>query len=334
MDFAFSEEQEMLRKQARRYLDDAFSPERVAELAESDPGWDRDSWKQVAELGWLGLSVPEDAGGAGMGFLEEAVILEETGYALFPGPFFSTVVLAQPALQFAPEHLKEVIAGDRTATLVGNNGLTPDADAAEFFVFASEGGEPSLVVASRDEVEIEPLSTMDRTRRYGRVSLGPSQGQSLVEGADAAEVVRQIRLRGLAGLAVESVGVAQKVLDLSQEHTKERAQFDKPIGSFQAVSHQVADTYVGVELARSLAYWAVWCVAESDPQAPQAAAAAKATAAEVAVEACERSIQVHGGIGFTWEHVLHRYYKRAQWIESFGGYPAAHRAEVADLLLS
>ena len=137
----------------------------------------------------------------------------------------------------------------------------------------------------------------------------------------------------LAALALEAVGIAQHVLELAIEHARTREQFGRPIGVYQAVSHPLADTYIETELARSLAYWAAWCVAEGDEQAPVAVAAAKAYAGDVAVSACERSIQVLGGIGFTWEHPLHRYYKRAQWIQAFDGFPAVQRAEVADLLL-
>jgi alkylation response protein AidB-like acyl-CoA dehydrogenase len=136
----------------------------------------------------------------------------------------------------------------------------------------------------------------------------------------------------MAALACEAVGIAQRALDLAVDYARTREQFGKPIGTYQAVSHPLADTYMETELARSLAYWAAWCVAEDDAQAPVASAAAKAQASEAAVAACERSIQVHGGIGFTWEHPLHRYYKRAQWIEHFGGSPAKLRATVAEAL--
>ena len=132
-----------------------------------------------------------------------------------------------------------------------------------------------------------------------------------------------VRLRLLAGLAVKAVGVAGQALELNVEYVSTREQFGKKIGTYQAVSHPLADTYVETELARSLAYWAAWCVAEEDEQAPTAVASAKAFCAATAVAACERSIQVHGGIGFTWEHVLHRYYKRAQWIDAFGGNAAS-----------
>ena len=137
----------------------------------------------------------------------------------------------------------------------------------------------------------------------------------------------------LAALALEAVGIAAKALELAVEHTKTREQFGRPIGVYQAVSHPLADTYVETELGRSLAYWAAWCVAEGEDKAPIAVAAAKSYAGDVAVAACERSIQVHGGIGFTWEHVLHRYYKRALAIQAFGGYARTHRARIVEWLL-
>ena len=137
----------------------------------------------------------------------------------------------------------------------------------------------------------------------------------------------------LAALALEAVGIASKVLELALDYAKTREQFGKPIGVYQAVSHQLADTYVETELARSLAYWAAWAVAEGEADAAIAVAAAKAYCGDAAVTACERSIQVHGGIGFTWEHVLHRYYKRALWIQAYGGYAREHRAQIAAWLL-
>jgi alkylation response protein AidB-like acyl-CoA dehydrogenase len=137
----------------------------------------------------------------------------------------------------------------------------------------------------------------------------------------------------LAALSLEAVGIASKALELALDHAKTREQFGKPIGTYQAVSHQLSDTYVETELARSLAYWAAWCVAEGDEQADVACAAAKVYCGDAAVAACERSIQIHGGIGFTWEHVLHVYYKRALWIQAYGGYPSKHRATIAAFLL-
>jgi alkylation response protein AidB-like acyl-CoA dehydrogenase len=212
----------------------------------------------------------------------------------------------------------------------------PDAGSAGVFVVIADSDEGVGLWGVRGEtdgVSVRELSTMDQTRRYGELRLDSTPAILLVPPGEASDVIHRTRLRAQAALAVEAVGLAQRALDLAKAHAAEREQFGKAIGSYQAVSHQVADTYMAVELARSLAYWAAWCVAESDPQAEVAAAAAKSFAAEAAVEACERSIQVHGGIGFTWEHILHRLYKRAQWIDGFDGFGRAHRETVATSLL-
>lgn len=308
MHFAFTPDQEALRTEARRWLEERFPPERVAELADSEGGWDASSWSELAELGWLGVSIGEEQGGAGLGFLEEAVLFEELGRALYPGPYFSTVALALPVLD----------AGDRAAVAAGEarwsaqvDGLVPDLALVDRVVTAD-----GAVAAEGESIE-----TMDSTRRLGR--LAATAGDAAID-----------RPRVRTALALEAVGIAQRALDWGVEHAKDRQQFGKSIGVYQAVSHSLVDAMMGTELARSLAYWAAWCVAENDDQRAQAAAAAKAYAAEAAVSACERSIQVHGGIGFTWEHPLHRYYKRAQWIQAFDGFPAAQRAEVAAELLA
>jgi alkylation response protein AidB-like acyl-CoA dehydrogenase len=249
MDFALNEIQQELKQQARAWL---------AERYPLDRDWDApqdDRWSELGELGWL------DVAEADLGFLEEALLLEELGYALYPGPYLAHVT-----------GLQEVIGGD--------------------------------------------IATVDPTRPLHR----------LPTPADETP-----RLR--AAIAAEAVGIAQRALDLGIEHAKTRMQFGKPIGTYQAVSHPLAQTYTDVELARSLAYWAAWCIAEDDDQATLAAAAAKAFCSEAAVLACERSIQAHGGIGFTWEHPLHRYYKRALWLEGFGTRPAQLRLEIADALL-
>jgi alkylation response protein AidB-like acyl-CoA dehydrogenase len=328
MDFSFGEEQELLRAQAQEFLGERFPAERIAELADSEEGWDPASWPELGGLGWTGVSVSEEEGGAGLGFLEEAVLFEELGRALYPGPYFSTVALALPAL--TSELRKEVAAGEATWTLAlhGEAGLVPDLGVADRVAVVDEDGIWAVEGETR-----EALATMDPTRRLGRIGLEGARRTLLVEGDDAVELVVTIRRRALAALALEAVGIAQRVLELSVEHAKTREQFGRPIGVYQAVSHALADTYAETELARSLAYWAAWCVAEQDGQAALAAPAAKAFAADAAVAACERAIQVHGGVGFTWEHVLHRYYKRAQWIDAFEGFGHEQRAEVARELL-
>jgi alkylation response protein AidB-like acyl-CoA dehydrogenase len=176
---------------------------------------------------------------------------------------------------------------------------------------------------SRDEVA--ELGFLDRAVLFEEAGRA-NRGEEFFDEAGPRE-------EQLAALSLEAVGIAAKVLELAVGYAKTREQFGRPIGVYQAVSHKLADTYVETELARSLAYWAAWCVAEQDEQASVAVAAAKVYCGDAAVAACERSIQVHGGIGFTWEHVLHRYYKRALWIQAFGGYAREHRAQIAAWLL-
>jgi alkylation response protein AidB-like acyl-CoA dehydrogenase len=220
--------------------------------------------------------------------------------------------------------------GDATWTLAlhGEAGLVPDLGVVDRVAVVDEDGIWAVDGESR-----EVLATMDPTRRLGRIRLEGARRTLLVEGDDAVQLASAIRRRALAALALEAVGIAQRMLELSVQHAKTREQFGRPIGVYQAVSHALADTYAETELARSLAYWAAWCVAEQDAQAPLATPAAKAFAADAAVAACERAIQVHGGVGFTWEHILHRYYKRAQWIDAFEGFGHEQRAEVARELL-
>lgn len=366
MDFSFSPEQDQLRAQARSFLEKRFPAARLAEIATSTDGWDRASWPELARLGWTGASIPEAQGGAGLGFVEEAIVFEELGRALYAGPYFSTVALALPALGCAPELLARVASGSLTATLAshetgrpsatanasrvavdarragdrwllrGETDLVPDAGWVDAFVVHARGPDGiGLYLAERHDArpEIRVLDTVDATRRLGRVSFRDDEARLLAAPPAAAKIIASTRRRALAALALEAVGIASQALALGVEHAKSREQFGRPIGAYQAVSHKLADTYVETELARSLAYWAAWCIAEEDGEAELAAVAAKAYAAEAAVAACERAIQVHGGMGFTWDHPLHRYYKRALWIESFDRSGAAHRAEIAQAVL-
>jgi alkylation response protein AidB-like acyl-CoA dehydrogenase len=296
VDYSFTQEQEELRREARSFLE--ANPE--APLAE------------LRDLGWLGVSVPEDRGGGGLSFVDEAILFEEAGRALYSGPFLTTAVVL-PAL---PEV-------DGNAWSVEVDGLVPHLDTVDQVL----RGDMTAVSA-----EGETLATVDETRPLGKL-VSQERSVSLEPGVQMDGDFEPVRLRLLAALSVEAVGVAQKALELGVAYVSDREQFGKKIGTYQAVSHPLADTYVETELARSVAYWAAWCVAVDDEQAPVAVAAAKAQAAQTAVAACERSIQVHGGIGFTWEHVLHRYYKRAQWIDAFGGHAAKQRQVVAAALL-
>ena len=242
MDFAFTQEQEELRREARSFLE--ANPD--APLS------------QLRELGWLGVSVPEERGGGGLSFVDEVILFEEAGRALYSGPFVTTAVVL-PALPQV----------DENAWSVELDGLVPHLDAVDRVVTAD---------GTITEATGETLPTVDETRPLGRL-------EQVAESNSLDGDFEPVRLRLLVGLAAEAVGVAQKALELGVEYVSQREQFGKKIGTYQAVSHPLADTYVETELARSLVYWAAWCVAEEDDQAPVAAAAAKSMAAETAVAA-------------------------------------------------
>ncbi|HCP62621.1 MAG TPA: acyl-CoA dehydrogenase [Actinobacteria bacterium] len=359
MDFTFSEEQEMLRASARELMNDRYPIEHIARLADGD-GFVRDEWKAVAEVGWTGISVPESAGGAGLGFSEEMVIAEELGHALYPGPFFSTVVLALGAAQAAEatELVGEIASGAKTATVawagpegrfdsdpeVGweNERLTatrlfvPDLAVADVVLVV--GGLPEgtglwQVEPSGEGVTWRELPSVDTTRRQFELTLANAPATLLTQQPAGPELLSSLRNRALAALAAEAVGVGQRALEFALDHARTRQQFGRPIGAFQAVSHELARAFAELETARSLAYWAGWAVAEGAPEAGAASRAAKVRAAEAAVDTCEKAIQAHGGIGFTWEHPLHRFYKRALAIQATMGGADELRAEVAAYLL-
>jgi alkylation response protein AidB-like acyl-CoA dehydrogenase len=303
MDLAFTELQDELRAQARGFLESTPEP----------------TWAALAELGWTGVGVAAEHGGAGLSFLEEAVIHEEAGRALLHAPLWSTSAL----LPFLPAEDQAAVAAGTSSWTLALGPLVPDLDTATNV--AVPGGDTVWELVG---CEREILPTNDSTRPLGVVS-GGEPGRELF----ASDALPALRTRSLAILALEAVGVGTRALELAVEYVKDRAQFGRPIGSYQAVSHPLATAYTELELARSLAWWAAWCVAEDDPQAAVAAAAAGAEAADAAVAACERAIQAHGGIGFTWEHVLHRLYKRALGIQSWEAPSAQLRAEVASELL-
>ena len=359
MDFALSEEQEMLRASARELVKDRYPPERVAAIADAPGGFDPDEWQAVAGLGWVGISVPEGEGGAGLGFFEELILAEELGRGLYPGPFLSCVGLALPLLRAAggadPGDLPALLAGRRIATvawagpegtfdldpapklqwederLSGTRLFVPDLRQADLLVVlggTADGAGLWTVDRDVEGVAWRELPTVDATRRMGEVVFDQAPARQL-------GVVQPERLAGVRdrALAAEAVGVGHAALDMAVEHARSRVQFGRPIGAFQAVAHQLAEAFLEIETARSLAYWAGWAVAEGEPDAPAAAAAAKARAADAAVAACERAIQVHGGMGFTWDHPLHRWYKRALGISAFMGWGPEHRSRVAAAIL-
>jgi alkylation response protein AidB-like acyl-CoA dehydrogenase len=363
--FAFTEEQEQLRAAVRRFLAEKSPEPEVRRLMETVPGYDAGVWRQAAgQLGLTGLAIPEKFGGSGSGYVELTVVFEEMGAALLCAPFFATVALAANLLLSIDDeiakadYLPGLASGDVIATVAlaepsgrwDEAGITLEATAsagawsltgeklyvldgavADLFlvvartpagvsVFAVERGAPGLTV--------QPLATMDQTRKQARVRLDATPARLLgTEGTGWAAVSRMLDLAAVA-LAAEQVGGAQRVLDMAVDYAKTRVQFGKPIGSFQAIKHKCADMFLEVESARSAAYYGGF-VAQDVDELPVAASLAKAYCSEAYLHAAAENIQIHGGIGFTWEHPAHLYFKRAKSSELLFGDPAYHRELLA-----
>src|SRR5437588_6703683 len=366
VNFAFSEEQEELRKSVRRFLEDKSPESEVRRLMETTAGYDAAVWKQMGEqLGLQGLAIPEEYGGSGYGYVELVVVLEEMGRALLCAPYFSTVALAGNALLVSgddaakKEFLPGIASGETIATLAFTEdsgrwdeaGITLEATKAgdgwslsghKMFVLdghtanviivaARTGGAVSLfaVDGSAAGLTRTPLSTMDQTRKQARLELSDTPARLIgAEGAGWTTLSKVLDLAAVA-LAAEQVGGAQKVLEMSVEYAKVRVQFGRPIGSFQAVKHKCADMLLEVESAKSAAYYAGWAAAEDNDELPVVASLAKAYCSDAYFHATAENIQIHGGIGFTWEHPAHLYFKRAKSSELLFGDPSYHRELLA-----
>ncbi|MGB0436128.1 MAG: acyl-CoA dehydrogenase family protein [Mycobacterium sp.] len=369
-EFTFTDEQIQLRAAVRAFCAEYADESSVRTSMESDPPFDPGVWARLgSELGVLGLAVPEDEGGAGGTLVDQAVAVEELGAALACGPLFGTVYLAIPALVAASEPsdiLAQLVEGTRTAALAvgdvagkfdpttvtvdaaptdqgwaltGNVLRVVDAGAADSLLVAAKGpGGIAIYEVGTDSPGVQRISlnTLDLTRPQANVELSAAPAR-LVSGADEAErVITQALHIGAALLAVEQVGAAQHLLDLSVEYAKSRLQFGRPIGSFQAVKHRLADDLVALEHARSTAYHAVWALTDGTGDALDPALAvsiAQATCSAAFTRIATDTIQVHGGIGFTWEHQAHLYYKRAFTDAALLGSAEQHRARVAELVL-
>jgi alkylation response protein AidB-like acyl-CoA dehydrogenase len=368
MNLAFSDEQEELRRSVRRFLADKSPESEVRRLMETESGYDADVWAQMAQqLGLQGLAIPEEYGGSGFSFVELVVVLEEMGRALLCAPFFSSVVLAAGAvLGSGDEQLKhDVLPGVASGELLATLALTEDSgrwdeggvtmvarasegsgswvlDGHKTFVLDGHTAGMILVVARTGKgvslflVDGEApglartaMPTMDQTRKQARLEFSSVPGRLVgAEGAAWPVVSRALDLAAI-GLAAEQVGGAQRVLEMSVEYAKVRVQFGRPIGSFQAVKHKCADMLLAVESAKSAAYYAAWTAAEDDEELPVMASLAKAYCSEAYFKAAADNIQIHGGIGFTWDHPAHLYFKRAKSSELILGDPAYHRELVA-----
>jgi alkylation response protein AidB-like acyl-CoA dehydrogenase len=329
MNFDFSDDQQAIKRTAKDLLADRFKFEHVRELAEAG-AYDDDAWKELCELGWPGIFIDEEYGGQGLGVVELVILMEELGYSLAPLPFLSNAA-AGLVIQAAgsDEQKRRWLPGIASGELRGAGGivrgdeakLVPDADDAHVIVLCGADG---VFVVERSAATVEPVATMDATRRYARVRANGA-GDPL-EGEHGPAVGA-----ALLAVAAELTGVAQRALEMAVEYARDRKQFGRPIGAYQAVSHRCAQMLLETEGARSATYYGAW-TADAQPESLELAASmAKAYASDAGWRVCSSSLQVHGGIGFTWEHDLHFFLKRAKVDSLLWGGASAHRERVAGL---
>ena len=377
MDFGFNQEQELLRATARKFFESECTSEFVRTRMAEPAGVTDAFWAKLAEQGWLGLIYPEEYGGAGLGFVDLTVLMEEMGRAVMPGPFFSTVLLGGLTILEAgsaaqkKEWLDKISAGEAkltlaftepnarwdaaavtttaresggTFTLSGTKLFVLDAHLADALVVVArtrEGKRPEdglslfLVPKGAKGVEVKLLPTMDQTRKLCEVTFQdasvPADALMGVKGKAWPTLTRVVE-RATVALCAEMCGGAQRVLDMTTDYAKIRIAFGKPIGTYQGVKHKAADMLVDVENAKSLTYYAAWTMDENAPEAPLAASMAKAYVSDAYRKVSGAGIQLHGGIGFTWEHDLHLYFKRAKSSEFTFGDATYHRERVAQLI--
>jgi alkylation response protein AidB-like acyl-CoA dehydrogenase len=374
VNFAFSEEQEELRRITRQFLE-AKSPEaEVRRLMDTTEGYDPAVWSQMAEeLGLQALIIPEEYGGQGFTHVELTVVLEEMGRALLCAPFFSSVVLATNTLLHSgdeaakKELLPGVASGETIATLAftepngrwdaqgieatarrdgdawkvdGTKMFVLDGHTANLILVAARtgDGDPAQSVSlfrvdgDAEGLTRTALSTMDQTRKQAKLEFSGVPATLVGTEGQGWDVLARVLDLAAVGLAAEQVGGAQFVLEMSVQYAKDRVQFGRPIGSFQAIKHKCADMLVEVESAKSAAYYAAWCAAELNDELPEVACLAKAYCSEAYFHAAAENIQIHGGIGFTWEHPAHLYFKRAKSSELLFGDPTYHRELLAQRL--
>ena len=348
MEFAFTEEQRMIQETARAFFSENANSERTRVAMAAD-GIDRDLWTAFCQdLGLSGIGISEDAGGAGLGLVEMAIIAEAAGAQVAALPMLGSLVLSAQALAAGgnaaqkSELLSALISGETIAAYVHDGGLKADGDiltgedgfvahggSAGVFIVTSNTGAWTLA-ADAPGVVVTPLTTMDQTRPYARVTLSGAKGEPL---ADAASAIAAAHRAGFVAIAAEALGGAQTCLDRTVAYSLERVQFGRQIGSFQAYKHRLADMMIEIEQARSAVYWAACAVDESSDEAALAVHSAKSFAADTFFRCAGDMIQLHGGIGFTWEHDAHLYFKRARATQTALGSSAWHRAQIADMIL-
>jgi alkylation response protein AidB-like acyl-CoA dehydrogenase len=326
MDFDLSDDQAALRDGARELLDGLASPVRVRAHSGTDAAYDAALWTAMTDQGWLGIEVPEARGGVGLGAVEVAVLGEELGRHAAPAPFVSTV-LAIDAFATAGEDewVDRLVAGDALACVAWDPAApVPYAPSADVAVVIFDDAVYALEITDRPRRQ----PAMDLTRELGWLEFDPARARKI----GGTEARSRLLDRGATFTAADLLGSASRALDMAVEHAKDRVQFGRPIGSFQAVKHRCADMLVDVEGMRSTVYWAAWCVGACDDDAHVAASTAKTWCSDASKRVMSSALQVHGGIGFTWEHDLHLFMKRAQLDQLTFGDAAFHRERLAALL--
>jgi alkylation response protein AidB-like acyl-CoA dehydrogenase len=326
MDFDLSDDQLALREGARELLDDLASPARVREHTERAEPFDRVLWAAMVEQGWLGIEVAQEHGGVGLGTVEAALLCEELGRSAAPAPF-AVALLAIDALAAAgeAEWVERIAAGDVIACVVWDaRHPVPYAPSADVAIVLTADGVSMAPIVERPARE----PAIDLTRELGWLRVD-DQELRVIGGPEARARVLD---RGATFTSADLLGGSSAALDLAVEYAKERVQFGRPIGSFQAVKHRCADMLVDVEGMRSTVYWAAWCLSAGDDEASIAASTAKTWCADASKRVMASALQVHGGIGFTWEHDLHFFMKRAHLDQLFFGDATFHRARLTELL--
>jgi alkylation response protein AidB-like acyl-CoA dehydrogenase len=348
MNFDFSEEQKQLRDEARKFLAEKCPPTAVRTVLDGNAPYGRELWKGLADMGFLGVAIPEVYGGAGAGHLELCVIAEEMGRALAPVPFSSTVYLAAEALLIAGSEAQKqkwlplIASGEAIGTLAlfegkgnpspeaiklsasGSNlsGVkkpVPDGAIADFVIVAARTGSSGrdadislfLVDMKAEGVEAKTLTNIDPSRGQAELTFRSCKAEPLGPGNDGWSIVSQVLDRAAVLIAFEQVGGADRALEMGRDYALDRIAFGRPIGSFQAVKHMLADMYVSATLARSNCYYGAWALSTNASELPEAAAAARISATQAFQHCAKNNIQVHGGMGFTWEFDCHLYYRRS-----------------------
>ena len=344
MNFDFSDDLKLLREQARKFLSEKSSPKSVRKILEGAAPYDTGLWQAVAGMGWLGAAVPETYGGAALGYDGLCVLAEEMGHALAPIPFSSSIYLATEAILAAGSeaqkraYLPKLVEGSRIGTLAFAEGAgNPDAvrmkarvtngklsgtklpvadgEIADFAVVAANGtGEASLyLVDLRDSgVTKSSLKSLDPSRNQAKLVFQNVRAEPLGPPGQGLDLIRTLLDRAAVLVAFEQIGGAQACLEMARTYATERYAFGRPIGSFQAIKHKLADIYVATELARSNAYYGAWALSSGAAELPVAAAAARVAATDAFHLASKENIQTHGGMGFTWEADCHLFYRRAK----------------------